>query len=494
MGWILDLAIGVAWGLGVLALIGLIVWLAWKQRGQRTLAGRLRAHFAPATASQIAVKQRYFPQHIRADLQQAVEEFLHGARLCWFTGVRSEYGFGNVEFASLLDQNQLKLTGVAAAPPQYEQIDVGDPQPIETLMNGLWLAERGGTKFAVLCAPHTDFSGCGISRRAVVQFAAVDKHSQRFTAAGSAEDISRQFFEHLEREVVAARSYRGKILSFEENESYSGQSSGIKVHRLTGVPRDEVILPQRTLELLDRNVLHFVQSRRRLADLRMAVKKGLLFYGPPGTGKTHTIRYLAHALPEHTTLLISAEQVGLLGEYMTLARLLQPSLVVIEDADLIARERTSMHHSGTELLLNKLLNEMDGLREDCEVLFILTTNRPEELEGALASRPGRIDQAIEFPLPDAVGREKLIRLYARSLALDDQVVAHVVARTERVSASFIKELMRRSAQLHLADDGATTLQLPTVEKALEEMLFTGGSLNLKLLGAQRHIDEQDLSA
>ena len=46
--------------------------------------------------------------------------------------------------------------------------------------------------------------------------------------------------------------------------------------------------------------------------------------------------------------------------------------------------------------LNKLLNEMDGLREDAEILFILTTNRPEQLEPALASRPGRIDQAIEF--------------------------------------------------------------------------------------------------
>jgi ATP-dependent 26S proteasome regulatory subunit len=49
---------------------------------------------------------------------------------------------------------------------------------------------------------------------------------------------------------------------------------------------------------------------------------------------------------------------------------------------------------------------MDGLREDAEVIFILTTNRPDQLEPALASRPGRIDQAIEFPLPDEIGRAK----------------------------------------------------------------------------------------
>ena len=59
----------------------------------------------------------------------------------------------------------------------------------------------------------------------------------------------------------------------------------------------------------------------------------MLLYGPPGTGKTHTIRYLAANMPGHTTLIITAEQVALLGTYMNLARLLQPTMVVIEDVD-----------------------------------------------------------------------------------------------------------------------------------------------------------------
>src|SRR4029079_10809498 len=99
-------------------------------------------------------------------------------------------------------------------------------------------------------------------------------------------------------------------------------------------------------------------------------------------------------------LIITAEQVALLSAYMELARLLQPAMVVIEDVDLIARDRDEMGGPCEEALLNKLLNEMDGLREDADILFVLTTNRPEELESALAGRPGRIDQAIEVPLPD----------------------------------------------------------------------------------------------
>ncbi len=334
---------------------------------------------------------------------------------------------------------------------------------------------------AILFAPNSEFSDCGVTQKVRLQVAAIDEER--------GVTVSREFMKQVEAEVMNARCYRGKVLSLEQGESYSGEASGVKVHRLGKVGREEVILPRETIDLLDRNVINFVQGRKRLGELQMATKKGLLFYGPPGTGKTHTIRYLASTLEGHTTLLISAEQVTLLSDYMTLARLLQPSVVVIEDVDLIARERTKMEHPGTELMLNKLLNEMDGLREDCEILFILTTNRPEELEGALASRPGRIDQAIEFPLPDPEGRAKLVRLYSRGIDVSEELVSEVVKRTEKVSASFIKELMRRSAQFHLEQDGTQMLRREDVDNALEEMLFRGGSLNLKLLGAEERIGE-----
>src|SRR5439155_26255246 len=210
-----------------------------------------------------------------------------------------------------------------------------------------------------------------------------------------------------------AGSYRGKFISLEALPAYHGRAGALRVHRLREVRRDEVILPERTLRLLERNVHEFIEHRAGLKQLGLAAKKGLLFYGPPGTGKTHTIHYLASQLRDHTTLLITAEQVGLLEQYFQLARFLQPAMIVIEDVDLIARAREQLRSACEESLLNKLLNEMDGLREEAELLFILTTNRPDQIEAALASRPGRIDQAVEFPLPDEDGRRKLLHLYAR---------------------------------------------------------------------------------
>src|SRR5690606_29111425 len=113
----------------------------------------------------------------------------------------------------------------------------------------------------------------------------------------------RGFFESVEKEIGRAASYRGKVLSLEMSDNYSGRSSGIRVHKLRTVSREEVILPEKTLRLLERNVLRFVESRAELGKLNLTLKKGLLFYGPPGTGKTHTVQYLASKIPNHSTLL-----------------------------------------------------------------------------------------------------------------------------------------------------------------------------------------------
>lgn len=180
--------------------------------------------------------------------------------------------------------------------------------------------------------------------------------------------------------------------------------------------------------------------------------------------------------------MITAEGIGLFPEYMALARLLQPTLVVIEDADLIARDRSERSGACDEAMLNGLLNELDGLQEQADVFVIMTTNRVAALEPALASRPGRIDQVVEFPLPDEEGRRRLISLYARGLPIAEPLVAEIAKRTAGVSPAFVKELLRRIAQWHLEVGNPSAVALGTMERALEEMLFSGGALNTRLLG------------
>jgi cell division protease FtsH len=431
----------------------------------------LLEHFGKVRPEDLNISERQFPFRVRADLQKAVENVIEaGGGVAKFCGVRAQNSFEGIEFTAMLVHQQHMPP--VAVPPQYEEIDIGEDKPVRCLKNGFWLIERDGQRFAILLSP------------AIQHGQPIGIRFQVATTSGMAgAQIAENFFKAMEKAVNDCRSYRGKILSLEQSRSYyTGQSTGIKVHKLRTVDREQVILPRKTLALLERNVIQFVQQRDKLSKFGQATKKGILFYGPPGTGKSHTIHYLAGALKGHTMLLITAEQVGLLDEYMALARLLQPSVVVIEDVDLIARDRDQMHGPCEEAMLNKLLNEMDGLRESADILFILSTNRPEALEAALTSRPGRVDQAIEFPLPDDDGREKLVRLYGRGAELTPELVRLVVSRTEKVSGAFIKELMRRSVQFQLERDAAQRVEQQDVENALDEMLFSGGSLNVKLLG------------
>jgi AAA+ superfamily predicted ATPase len=356
-------------------------------------------------------------------------------------------------------------------------VDVGENAPMKCLDNGLWLCRTDDLRYAVVLSSHREYGSMAASRIEIAVPAGAD----------GAEFVQRAFAE-LEEAVNVARCYRGKVLSFDSDADYRGRARGITVHKLPPVLREDVILPETTLKLLDRNVLSFVGSRPQLRRLGQSTRKGILLYGPPGTGKTHTIRYLASNLPGHTTLIITAAQIALLAEYMNLARLLQPTMVVIEDVDLIARDRNQMGPC-EESMLNGLLNEMDGLKQDADILFVLTTNRPEELESALASRPGRIDQAIEVPLPDDIGRKKLVQLYGRGLPLGETIVAEAARRTKGVSAAFIKELMRRIAQASIARDGGATVKSDDISEALDDMLFTGGRLNIKLLGGAHEMAE-----
>ena len=438
--------------------------------GESRLRKTLLKHFG-VPAGKIATAGRQFPITARVDIQSALEELLLNRTGTTLLGIVSSNPHEPPSLAQTLGEGA--HFPIDAGPIQYDEIDIGEPVPVRCLKNGLWLSRDKDLPFAIIMAP-----GGRFGLRSGVQVEIAVPSGER------GAQFSHELFRDLELLVSKGRTYRGRIISLEGHIDPMGGGSMVMVHRLAKVNREDVILPRHTMAILDRNVAGFMRAREQLKKLQFQSRKGLLFYGPPGTGKTHTIHYLASQLPDHTTLLVTSEQVMLLGEYFRLARFLQPSMMVIEDVDLIGRERTRMYGGGDELLLNQLLNEMDGLREDAEVLFILTTNRPDQIEPALASRPGRIDQAIEFPLPDEEGRAKLAKLYARGLDISEELMGVMVSRTKGVSAAFIKELMRRCAQFQIESSGANTLSQPAMDAALEEMLFTGGALNRRLLGGE----------
>jgi ATP-dependent 26S proteasome regulatory subunit len=354
-------------------------------------------------------------------------------------------------------------------------VDIGEAQPVRCLTRGLWLAERDDARFALLLEVREAYRGVRV--RLEVAVAPGDTMAR----------VAARIMGELRTQAEDGASWRGKVLVLEPaHDDYEISPAGLRVEKAAPVRRDDIVLPEKTLALIERNTVGFVRDASRLAQLGLSAKKGVLLFGPPGTGKTLVVRWLAGSLEGYTKIIVTAGHYGLLEETLAIARALQPALVVLEDIDLVGGHRDGPY-AARGGMLNLLLNEMDGVAPEARLLFVLTTNRPEVLEPALAARPGRVDQAIEVCLPGESERRLLVRRYAGALWVPEELAVETARRIGRVSPAFIKELMRRAAQSMLERDGGQALESRDIERALEDMLRAGGRLGARMLGAENAI-------
>jgi hypothetical protein len=280
------------------------------------------------------------------------------------------------------------------------------------------------------------------------------------------------------RRLMRERSVlRGQVLSFSDNEFGMG-SAGVDFLPRPAVPAQEVILPPGVLDGILSHVVGIGTHRAALRAAGQHLKRGVLLYGPPGSGKTLTVRHLLSATPGVTAVVLTGNSIRFVTQAAELARAMQPAIVVLEDVDLIAEDRSLA--VGPQPLLFAMLDALDGQGGDADIAFVLTTNRVEVLEHALADRPGRVDLAVEIHLPDDTSRQRLFELYAGSLPLSAAAITDAATRAVGTTGAFAKELMRRTVLLAaVAGRPASDSDLSA---ALDALLSTRGQLTRRLLG------------
>ncbi len=346
-----------------------------------------------------------------------------------------------------------------------------DGQTRACVSHGVYLVQDGETRMAMVLQPVTR----GPNPEVVLQIAGEDQ--------GQLEAVLGEI-----RQLTSERSvFRGQVISFGPEVFGLGRQTPMNFLERPAVGRDQIVLPDDVLENIERQVLGVGRHSSRLLASGQHLKRGVLLHGAPGTGKTHTVRYLLGQLPDMTVIVISGRALGRIREACSVARSLQPAVIVVEDVDLIAEQREA--RPGEHPLLFQLLNEMDGLKPAADVTFLLTTNRADLLEPALAARPGRVDLAAELPLPDAAARRRLIRLYQGNLVLDLAEEGALIKRTEGVTAAFLKELLRKAALLSCEDDeageGPVRVTDAHLAAALGQLLDSSNQLTRVLLGGER---------
>lgn len=405
----------------------------------------------------------HLPSFEHVNLQRGVDAYLarHTPDATWF-GIA-----GNKGFLTVIDMlaDAASNVGYQLGAVDYTTVATGPATSTEAVQLGLVCTSApDGTPLVLAVQGAQEDRG---EDRCHLQLLAAD----RATAATVREEIER----HMQSQDV----FRGQVLTFGMSEHRGNQL-------LTFLPRPslratDVVLPDGVLTSIERHVVRSVEQTEALRAHGQHLKRGLLLYGPPGTGKTHTVRYLLSRLPECSVFVLSGMAMFRhLRATTALARRLAPSVVVVEDVDLIAQDR-SFSPEGNPVLY-ELLNEMDGIGSEADVTFVLTTNRVEVVEEALTQRPGRIDLAVEVPKPDADCRERLLRLYAAGTPLDLPSADEVVTATDGVTASFIKELVRR-AVLRYVDEGGP-LDEVMVNAALAELTAERQALTRSILGGR----------
>ena len=427
-----------------------------------TLSDKILAFMDAAPTSMVILTEKFLERDL-PNLQRAFDHFLTGPdRFADQIGYIAEHEPSGFGLGMILSPPRWQV--ISEGPVRYRSVELADGQRLQCMEKGLYLISDHGSKAAALLR--------------------VDEHA--YSRPPVTLDIlcleaerAEALLAEIRRLVHERNVYRGQVISLGAK-----GADDIRFHSLPAVKREEIILPARLLQTVERNTIGFAQHASRLRAAGRHIKRGLLFHGPPGTGKTLTIMFLAAQMPGRTVILLTGRIMGLITQSCQLARLLAPSMVVLEDVDLVAQERDSEAERGP--LLFELLNEMDGLSADTDVLFLLSSNRPDLLEPALAARPGRIDQAVAFPLPDAEGRRRLFALYGRGLDLRAGDLEDMVRRTEGASPAFIRELLRKAA-LVSAEQSPDSAAPPVVadghlREALRAIVEDGGQLTKTLLG------------
>jgi cell division protease FtsH len=242
--------------------------------------------------------------------------------------------------------------------------------------------------------------------------------------------------------------------------------------------------------------IEFLRDPTRFGRLGARAPRGILLAGPPGTGKTLLARAAA---AEANVPFLSASGSGFqemfagvgasrVRSLFTEARKLAPCIVFVDEIDALGKRRGRSDDSAgadADQTLNQLLIEMDGFDPSSGIVILASTNRPDVLDSALL-RPGRFDRQIVVGLPDAAGREAILRVHARRIVMSQAVDFRVLAKaTPGYSGADLARLLNEAAIL-AAREGAEAVETNHLDRAGDKIMMGDERPSLCLDAEERY--------
>ena len=229
-----------------------------------------------------------------------------------------------------------------------------------------------------------------------------------------------------------------------------------------------------------KEIVEFLQNPKKYTNLGGRIPKGVLLVGPPGTGKTLLARSIAG---EAGVPFIFASGSDFVEMYAGVgaarvrrlfkdARRHPSCIIFIDELDAVGRSRggSSLSHEEREQTLNQLLVEMDGFESTRGIVDIAATNRQDILDPALL-RPGRFDRQVTVGNPDIKGREAILGVHGRKIAMADGIDLRSIARgTPGFSGADLANLVNEAA-LAAVRDGRERVSDRDLERARDKVMM-----------------------
>ena len=228
-------------------------------------------------------------------------------------------------------------------------------------------------------------------------------------------------------------------------------------------------------------LVEFLRDPGKFQKLGGKIPSGVLMIGSPGTGKTLLAKAIAGEAKVPFFTISGSDFVEMfvgvgasrVRDMFEQAKKHSPCIIFIDEIDAVGRHRGAGlggGHDEREQTLNQLLVEMDGFEGNEGVIVIAATNRPDVLDPALL-RPGRFDRQVVVPLPDIRGREQILKVHMRKVALGDNVKANIIARgTPGFSGADLSNLVNEAA-LFAARANKKFVDMEEFERAKDKIMM-----------------------
>lgn len=227
-------------------------------------------------------------------------------------------------------------------------------------------------------------------------------------------------------------------------------------------------------------VVNYLHDPSKYESIGAKMPKGILLVGPPGTGKTMLAKAVAGESNVPFFSISGSEFVEMfvgmgaskVRDLFKQAKEKAPCIVFIDEIDAIGQKRSGGQYGGNderEQTLNQLLTEMDGFEGNTGVIILAATNRPESLDPAL-TRPGRFDRRVPVELPDLKGREEILKVHAKKIALAPGIDFTTVARMASGASGAELANIVNEAALRAVRAGRKSVTQSDLEESIEVVI------------------------